>query len=152
MCFFAHLEIPHRSADIDNAGDSAANVAREYVVEMRLDPDDFVFVGTNTVEIGAVGPRKQIARLKEVNVGVDETRQNEFADARNLFSERHRILFAHRDPFDLVAVDHNRCVRHHFAVRRVNYSRSDKRNFFGVCCNRAKKKEKSDNRFHMKAL
>src|SRR2546423_472512 len=77
----AHSEIPKRSADIDHAGDSAMNVAREDIVEMRLDPRDFVFVCADTVEIGDIRSCKQIGRLKEVNVGVDVTGQDEFAGA-----------------------------------------------------------------------
>src|SRR5215469_216040 len=105
---------------------------------MRLDPGDFVFVRANAVQIGAVGARKQIRRLKEVNVRVDVARQNEFADATDLFTKRSRILFAHRDAFDLIAVDHNRRVRQYFAVSRINHSCADERNLLSArrCSNR----------------
>jgi hypothetical protein len=70
--------------------------------------------------------------LKEVNVCVDVTRQNEFADATDLFPERSSILFAHRDALNLVAVDNDRGVWQHFAIGRINYRRTDQRNFFGT--------------------
>ena len=120
---------------------------------MRLDPRDFVFVRPNTVEIGAVRPREQIGRLKEVNVGVDVTRQNEFADASDLFPERRRILFAHRDAFDLVAVDHDGGVRHHLAVGRINDGRANQRNFFGAKRDRADHDQNENNKlFHIERL
>src|SRR4029077_11864217 len=72
----ADFEVPHRSADINDAGYAAANIARELVVEMRFDPRDFLFVRAHTVEIRAVWPREQISRLKEVNMCVDVTGQN----------------------------------------------------------------------------
>ena len=84
----AHGEIPKRAADIDHARDAATKVARENVAEVRLDPGNFIFVGANTVEIGAIRSRKQICRLKEVNVSVDVPRQNEFAFAINLSGVR----------------------------------------------------------------
>ena len=130
--FLADLEIPHRSADINHAGDAAANVAREHVVEMRFDPRDFVFVRANAVEIGAVRTREQISRLKEVNVCVDVARHNKFADATDLSPERGGVLFAHRDALNLVAVDHDRGIRQHFAIGRINHRRADERNFFGA--------------------
>ena len=57
----ADLEVPQWSADINDAGDSAANVAREDIVQVTFDPRDFVFVRANAVEIGAIRPREQIA-------------------------------------------------------------------------------------------
>ena len=57
---FAHLEIPHRPADIDHARDSATNVAREDIIEMRLDPRDLVLVWPHTVEVSAIRAREQI--------------------------------------------------------------------------------------------
>jgi hypothetical protein len=36
--------------------------------------------------------------------------RNEFADAIDLFPERRRVLFAHRDALDLVAVDDHRRI------------------------------------------
>jgi hypothetical protein len=70
--------------------------------------------------------------LKEVNMRVDVTRQNEFADASNLFPERRRVLPAHRDALNLLAVDHYRRIRQHFAVSRINDSRADERNLLSV--------------------
>jgi hypothetical protein len=99
---------------------------------MRFNPRDFVFVRANAVKIGAIWPRKQISRLKEVNVRVDITRQNEFADATDLFPKRSSILFAHRDALNLVAIDHDRGVWQHFAIGRINHSRADQRNLFGA--------------------
>src|SRR5439155_4061275 len=52
------FEIPKRSADIDDAGDAAADIARECVVEMRLDPRDLIFVRPDAVQIDAIGARK----------------------------------------------------------------------------------------------
>jgi hypothetical protein len=69
---------------------------------MTLHPRDFVLVWTNAIQIGAVRSREQIARLKEVNVRVDVTRQNELAGTINLFPERRRVLLAYRDTFDFV--------------------------------------------------
>src|SRR4029077_5164430 len=128
----ADLEVPHRSANINDAGYAAADVAREDVVEMRFDPRDFVLVRANAVEIGAVRPREQISRLKEVNVRVDVTRQNKFADATDLFPERGSVLFAHRDALNLVPVDNYRGIRQHFAIGRINHCRADERNLFGA--------------------
>ncbi len=99
---------------------------------MRFDPRDFVFVWTNAVEIGAVRAREQIGRLKKMNVSVDVTRRYEFSDALDLFPERRRVLLAHRDALNLVAIDHDRRVRQYFAVRGVNHRRSDKGDFLGV--------------------
>jgi hypothetical protein len=96
---------------------------------MRFDPRDFVFVRANAVEIGAIRPGEQISRLKEVNVRVDVTGENEFADATDLFPKRGSILFAHRDPLNLVAINNDRRVRQDFAVSRINDGRADERNF-----------------------
>ena len=46
---FAHLEIPKRSADIDHARDPTADITRKRVVQMRLDPGNFIFVGADAV-------------------------------------------------------------------------------------------------------
>jgi hypothetical protein len=99
---------------------------------VRFDPRDFVFVRTNAVKIGSVRPGEQISRLKEVNVRVDVTRQNEFADATDLFPKRSSILFAHRDALNLVAIDDDRGVWQHFAIGRIDHRRADERNFFGA--------------------
>ena len=99
---------------------------------MRFDPCDFILVRPNAVEIGAVGPRKQVSRLKEVNVRVDVTGQNEFAHATDLSSKRGGILFSHRDALDLVAVDHDGRIRQHFAVGGINHSGANERNLFGA--------------------
>src|SRR4029077_5848427 len=99
---------------------------------MPLHPRDFVLVGANAVQVGAVRSREQIARLKEVNVSVDVTRQNELAAAINLFSERPRILFAYRDAFDFVAVDYHRCIGQDFAVSRVDHRSANERNFLSA--------------------
>src|SRR5438034_1081422 len=58
--FFADFEIPHWPADIDHARDPAANVTRKDIVEMRLDPRDFIFVRPNSIQIGAVRAREEI--------------------------------------------------------------------------------------------
>jgi hypothetical protein len=97
---------------------------------MRFNPRDFIFVRANAVKIGAIGPREQIRRLKKVHVRVDVTRQNEFADATDLFPEGCSVLFAHRNALNLVAVDDNSRVGQHFAVSRINHSRTDEGNFF----------------------
>jgi hypothetical protein len=83
-----------------------------------------------------------------MHVRVDVTRQNEFADAVDLSSERRRVLFAHRCALDLVAVDHHRRVRHHFAVGRVDYSSADQRKLLGVERDYAKEKDENDKLFH----
>src|SRR5207247_6389214 len=76
---FADLEIPHWATDIGHAGDSTADVSRERVIEMRLNPCNLVLVPPNTVEIGAVGPREQVIGLKEVNERSEITKPNELA-------------------------------------------------------------------------
>ena len=48
---------------------------------MRFDPRDFVFIRADIVEISAVRPRKEIGRLKEMDVCVDVAGQNKFAPA-----------------------------------------------------------------------
>ena len=67
-----------------------------------------------------------------MHVRVDIARQDEFADATDLFSERRAVLLPHRDAFDLVAVNNHRGIRQHFAIGGINYSRTDQRNFFGT--------------------
>ena len=99
---------------------------------MRLDPRDLVFVGTDAVQISAVWSGKQITRLKEVNVRVDVAGQNEFAGATDLFTKRGGILSAHRDALDLVAVDHDRRIRHHLAVGGINYGCANERNSLSI--------------------
>ena len=99
---------------------------------MRLDPRHFVFVGADTVQICAVRSREKIARLKEVNVCVDVTRQNEFAYATDLFSKCRRVLLTHRYALDLIAIDHYGRVRHHLAIGRVDHGCANERNFLGV--------------------
>src|SRR4030095_9809356 len=69
------------AATMNHAGYAAPNVAREVIVEVRFDPGDFVLVRANVVEIRAIRAREQISGLKEVNVRVDVTRQDKFADA-----------------------------------------------------------------------
>src|SRR5438270_1568973 len=146
----AHGEIPKRSADIDHARDAATNVARENIVEVRLDPRDFVFVGANVVQIGDVWSREQIGRLKEVNVGVDVTGQNEFAFAINLSGVRRQGFRANCR--DAIAIDHERAVH----VRlpnfnlgaRTNQRRVSKRNFFRTSRDRADEEKYTNSRFH----
>jgi hypothetical protein len=70
--------------------------------------------------------------LKKVHVRVDVTRQNEFADATDLFPERGSVLFAHRNALNLVPVDNDRGIRQHFAIGWINHRRADERNFFGT--------------------
>src|SRR5262249_1135864 len=126
------LKIPHWPADIDHAGDSASDVAREIVIEVRLDPRNFVFIWADAAEIGAVGPREQVPRLKEMDVGIDQARDDELADAGNLFSERGCVLFAHGDALKLVAIDYDRRIWHHLAIGRIDHGRANQRNLFGV--------------------
>jgi hypothetical protein len=97
---------------------------------MRFDPRDFVFVRANAVKIGTVRPREQIGRLKKVNVCVDVTGQNKFADATNLSAKRGGVLFAHGDLFNLVAIDNHRGIWQHFAVGGINHRGADERNLF----------------------
>ncbi len=148
--FFADFEIPHRPAVIDHAGDSASQITREHVIQVRFHPCDFLPVRSHAAQIGDVRPGKQIARLKEVNVRVDVTWQNELAGAIDLFSERRRVLFANRDALNLVAVDHDRRVRCHFAVCRINHRRADQRKFLGARSESEKRraKAKQKRRFH----
>src|SRR5207253_176754 len=126
------LKIPHRSTDIDHAGDAAANVPREDIIQVRFDPRDFLLVRAHTVEIGTVWSRKQISRLKEVNVRVDVTGQNEFAHATDLAPERVGVLFAHRDPLNFVAVDHHSRIGQYLSVSGINHSGPDEGNFFSA--------------------
>ncbi len=86
----------------------------------------------NAIQIGAVRSREQIARLKEMNVSVDVTRQNELAGAIDLFPERRRVLLADRNAFDLVAVNYHCRVRQYFAVSRVDHRSADEGNFFST--------------------
>src|SRR5439155_11621942 len=64
----AHLKIPKWPANIDDRRDPAAQIPCERVVQVRLDPCDFVFVGADAVKIDNVRPREQVSRLKEVNM------------------------------------------------------------------------------------
>ena len=68
-----HLEIPHRSPDINHAGDAAAQITRKDVIQMRFDPCDFVGIWPDLGEIRRIRPGEQIGRLEEVNVSVDIT-------------------------------------------------------------------------------
>ena len=79
----AHLEIPHRAADIDHARDPAAEIASENVVEMRFDPRDFVLVGADAGQIDHIRPGEDIGGLEEMNMCVDVTREDEFPGAIN---------------------------------------------------------------------
>ena len=67
-----------------------------------------------------------------MNVSVDVARQNEFACAINLFPQRRRILLAHRDPFDLVAVDDHCRIRQDLAVGGIDHCTANERDFFGA--------------------
>jgi hypothetical protein len=67
-----------------------------------------------------------------VNVRVDVPGQNEFADATDLFTKCGRVLFANRNAFDPIAVNHDRRIRQHFAVGWIDHRRANERNFFGV--------------------
>ena len=57
---------------------------------------------------------------------------SEFAGATDLFAKRGRVLSANRNAFDLVAVNHNRRVRQHFAVSRINHRGAHERNLLSV--------------------
>src|SRR5215217_6770973 len=57
----AQAEVSHRTADIHDRSDAAANVAREGVAEIFVDPGDLVFVGTNAGQVDRVGSRVEIA-------------------------------------------------------------------------------------------
>src|SRR5439155_4873984 len=74
--------------------------------------------------------REQVSGLKEVNVRVDITRQNEFAHATDLSPKRGGILFSHRHALNLVSVDNDRGIRQHFAIGGVNHCRANERNLF----------------------
>src|SRR5262249_43131712 len=63
---FADLEIPKWSANINNTRNATPQITLKDIIHVTLHPRDFVFVGANTVKIGAVRPGKQIAGLKEV--------------------------------------------------------------------------------------
>jgi len=103
--------------------------------------------------LAAVGPGEQIGRLKEMDVGVDVTGQNEFTGAIDLFTERRRVLPAHSDAFNLVAIDHDRRIRHHFAVSRIDYRRADKGDFFGVGGeSEDRKRESNGSNFHRQEI
>jgi len=117
-----------KNANINYAGNAAAQIAYEHIVQVTLHPRHFVLVGANAIQIGAVRSREQIAGLKEVNVSVDVTRQNDLAGAIDLFPERRRVLLAHRDAFDLVAVDYHRRIRQHLAVGGIDHGRANERN------------------------
>ena len=117
---------------------------------MTFHPRYFVFVWPNTIQIGAVRAREQVPRLKEVNMCIDVTGQNEFAFAINLFPERRRALLPHGDVFDLLAVDHHGRIRHHLAAGRIDHGRPDKCDLFGphCYCEDRKSKDERDSEFH----
>ena len=54
-------------------------MAHKRVGQVFFDPRDFVCVRSHLREIDDIRPGEQIARLKEMNVRIDVSRQNKFA-------------------------------------------------------------------------
>src|SRR5437763_16905525 len=97
---------------------------------MGLDPCYFVFVGPHTIEIYAVGPGEKIARLKEMHMGIDITRKDEFPVALDPAGpDRDTAFLATGDALDFVAINYDHRVLNNLAVRRVNKSTADQGNF-----------------------
>ena len=99
-----------------------------------FDQGDLVRAGPDFRQVGRVRSRKQSARLKEMDVRVDVTGQNEFAfaidDARTL---RATESFRRSDDIrDAISIDQDRCVREKLVVLRIDDCPVDKRNFFGL--------------------
>src|SRR5207244_1797091 len=129
---FAGFEIPERSADVDHACDSTANIAREDVVEMRFDPRNFVFIRPNAVQIGTVRSSEEVTRLKEMNVRVDVAGQNEFAGAIDSRTPSFGPVEALRFPNsgDTISVDQDYRILNNLAVARIDQRPAGKRDFF----------------------
>src|SRR5438046_4495330 len=97
---------------------------------MVFDPGSLVFVGPHTIEIYAVGPGEKIARLKEMHMGIDITRKDEFPVALDPAGpDRDTAFLATGDALDFVAINYDHCVLNNLAVRRVNKSTADEGNF-----------------------
>ena len=88
---------------------------------MRFDPCDFIGIRPDLAEISSVGAREQIARLKEVDMSVDITGQDEFAGAIDPAGpDGNTGFFAASDTFDFVTVNDEDSVFDNPAVRGVD--------------------------------
>jgi hypothetical protein len=117
----AHFEIPQRATNINHACNAAPQITRERVVEMRFDPAKFFLVWANLRQINHIGPGKEIARLKEVHMGVDVTGKNEFALAINLSRIRRNLNVVRcSDGGNAIAVQEDGRGANRFFIPRIS--------------------------------
>src|SRR6266566_1620154 len=123
---------------------------------MAFDPSHFLAVRPHLREIDNVWPREQIARLKEVNVRVDVTGQNEFAFAIHDARMRRQNLRTNRG--DTITVDYEGAV--HIRLDNLNLSAgadqraAGERDFFAMRSEHEDRpcKSECDFQFHWKEI
>ena len=108
----AHVEIPERPADIDDAGDAAREPDLERGGKAGLVALDFLRVRHPGIEVGHIGTRVEIARLEEVDVRIDQSGNDPFASAVDPRRPRgHRSRARRPDRLDAAPGDDHRAVR-----------------------------------------
>ena len=119
---------------------------------MRFDPCDLVGIRPDFREISGVGAGEQIARLEEVNVGVDITGQDEFAraidDACAIWSFR---LVASSNGDNALAIDRHAGIRDNLGIAGIDDRSIDQRDLFGARTERNKRRDCKDDKFFHKA-
>src|SRR5438132_12187565 len=117
---------------------------------MRFDPAYFVFIRPDAVEICAVRPGEKITRLEEMHMGIDVTRQDEFAVALDpAGADWNTAFLAAGDALDFVALTYDNSVLNNLGVRRVNRGAADQGNFLSERSGRKRRSyEESRNATH----